>query len=322
MSEKNLILEKLNSRAAKRGFFVPPEEIVFTIQDKPIGALGNFVCFQGLPKQGKSLYITSAIASAFTPFGLFDMRLKLPEDRSRICYIDTESSEYDFYRVMDRISHQASVKGWPDRLDAFLMREDSPSDIINMITAYLEQTPSCSCLVIDGVLDLLVDFNSIEQSFYVVQFLKQITARHKILVMLVLHLSKKEGNSLGHLGSFIDRKAQSVLKVQKNKNAGTIDLEATFLRSTGDIKPISVFWAGSFWMQANTGAALEPELPNATREKNFIETSFAEPRTYKETINLIIFFTERSDTTAKKILKKWIDAGRLVKDDNGLYSAK
>lgn len=317
------ILEKLNSRAAKRGFFVPPENVVFTIQDKPIGALGNFVCFQGLPKQGKSLFITSAIASAFTPFGLFDMRLKLPPDRNRICFIDTESSEYDFYRVMDRITKQSNRSEWPEQLDAYLLREDPPGDILQLITAYLDNTPNCSVLVIDGVLDLLVDFNSIEQSFYVIQFLKQITVKYQILVMCVLHLSKKEGNSLGHLGSFLDRKAQSVLKVQKNKQTGCIDMEAVMLRSTGDIQPVSVFWSGSYWMQAGTGGGdVIPELPNATREKNFITTSFQEPRTYKETLNLICFFTERSETTAKKVLKKWIESGQLVKNEAGLYYAK
>lgn len=321
--QKNSFLEKLKTRAAMRGFFTPPEETVFKIGDSVIGTIGNFVCFQGLPKQGKSLYITSAIASAYNPYGIFDMKLSPLPGRPRICYIDTECSLYDFYRVMNRITEQANKSAWPETLDAFNFREDQPADIMNMINAYLENTPECSVLVIDGILDLLVDFNSIEQSFYVIQWLKQITAKFKILVMCVLHLSKKEGNSLGHIGSFLDRKAQSVLKVQKNKQTGCIDLEAVMLRSAGDISPISVFWGGSFWMQSNTQSeTMETPLPNVTRENNFIASNFAEERTYKETINLICFLTSRSETTAKKLLKKWVETGKLSKLENGQYQAK
>lgn len=324
MSDKNLILEKLKTRAAVRGFFTPPEETVFTIQDKIIGTLGNFVCFQGLPKQGKSLFITSAIASAYTAFGIFDMKLAPVPGRPRICYVDTECSHYDFYRVLNRITEQANLSAWPNTLDAFNFREDQPAEIINMITAYLENTPECSILVIDGILDLLVDFNSIEQSFYVIQWLKQITAKHKILVMCVLHLSKKEGNSLGHLGSFLDRKAQSVLKVQKNKQTGCIDMEASMLRSAGDMQPVSVFWGGSYWMQANSAPAeiTDSITPGGIREDNFVQSNFAEDRTYREAVNLLVFFTQKSETTAKKLLKKLIETGKIVKTETGTYKSK
>lgn len=307
------IREKLNSRAAKRGFLMPPETILFTIQKKPIGSLQNIVCFQGMPKQGKSLFITSAIASAFTPYSIFDMKLNLPADRPRVCYIDTESSEYDFYRVLDRIRKQTLLESLPVNFDAYLMREDAPADILAMIVSYLDNTPKCSCIVIDGILDLLSDFNNVEQSFYLIQWLKLVTKKYNILVLCVLHLGKKEGLSLGHIGSFLDRKSQSVLKITKNKKENSIDMESTFLRSTDDIDTVSVTYQNGMFIQVAGSVAPDP----VAMDQEFIDTNFKAYVAYQAAVNKTADYIGKSQTSAKIKLKKWVEAGKLVKDKNG-----
>ena len=90
----NDLHEKLLSRKFKQNYQPPDENIIFTIDGKNIGCLQSFVCFQGLPKAGKSTFITSAIASAFTTWDIFGMKLNFPPNRKRICYIDTESSDF------------------------------------------------------------------------------------------------------------------------------------------------------------------------------------------------------------------------------------
>jgi hypothetical protein len=311
------IREKLKARAAKPGFFPPADNVIFTIQSKVIGSLQSFVCFQGLPKQGKSLFITSCIASAFTPFPIFDMKLNLPAGRGRVCYIDTESSEYDFYRVLDRIRQQTMFSSLPDLLDCFLMREDAPGDIMAMTNEYLDLNPDCSVLVIDGVLDLLADFNSVEQSFFVIQWLKLITKKYNLLIMLVLHLSKKEQNSIGHIGSFLDRKSQSVLKVGKNKETGTIDLESTFLRSADSINPVSVMFSGTGWVEVAPHRN-EPHNKNA----EFISVQFANWLPYIAAVKATAAHINKSDSSAKRLLKDWVGSGLLVYDKLQGYKVK
>ena len=176
----NDIHEKLITRKYINGYKPQAEKILFTIDGKNIGTTQSFVTFQGLPKAGKSTFITSVVASAFTTWDIFSCKLVFPANRKRLCYVDTESSDYDYYRVLERIRQQIITDFLPHNFDSFLFREDSPSEIKEMIEAYLEENKDCSIIILDGVLDLIQDFNNVEQSFFLVQWLKKITKKYDL----------------------------------------------------------------------------------------------------------------------------------------------
>ena len=315
----NEILSKLENRKFKRNYSPPEESVIFSISDQAtrkthvIGSLCSFVTFVGLPKAGKSLYITSAIASAFTTWDIFGMKINFPPGRKRLAYIDTESSDFDFYKVLDRISSQIICNQLPDNFDAFLFREDPPHDIQQMIENYLINSPECSVLVIDGILDLIADFNSVEQSFYLVQWLKQITKRFNLLLLCVLHLGKKDQHSIGHIGSFLDRKSQSVLIVQKNKEQKTIDLLPGMLRSTDDFNPLQIQHNGNQWNQVNASPQTETDHVYGMEKKQILYKILAEPKGYNQLVVDLSEFTGKSLTTCKKILRKWIQEETIRK---------
>ena len=309
----NDLHEKLNSRKFRNGYKPPEENVIFSIQGKNIGTSQSFVCFQGLPKAGKSTFITSAIASAFTHWDIFGMKINFPKERKRICYIDTESSDFDYYRVLERIRSQIICDPLPHNFDSFLFREDSPQDIQSMIEIYLEENKDCSVLVIDGILDLIADFNSVEQSFYLVQWLKKITKQHDLLILCVLHLGKKDQNSIGHIGSYLDRKSQSVLKIEKNKEKKTLDLIPTFLRSTDDFEPISIQYTGGNWHQVNNDALPKGTYIYGMEKISLINKLLDHPKNYKDLISDFCEFTGKGQSTAKKIIKDWIAEGSIFK---------
>ena len=309
----NDLHEKLISRRHKANYSPPEENILFSIKGKNIGCLQSFVCFQGLPKQGKSLFITSAIASAFTSWDIFGMKINFPPDRKRLCYIDTESSDYDFYKVLDRVRQQIITDHLPLNFDSYLMREDSPNDIKEMIDLYLQQNTDCSVLVIDGILDLIADFNNVEQSFYLIQWLKKITKIHNLLILCVLHLGKKDQNSIGHIGSYLDRKAQSVLKIEKNKDQNTIDLSATFLRSSDEFSPISIQYQSGKWYEVNSEPVNKSDYLFGLKKKTLQNRLLLEPVKYNDLVSSFSEFTGKSISTAKKIIKEWIQKGEIVK---------
>lgn len=309
----NDLHEKLNSRKFRNGYKPPEENVIFSIQGKNIGTSQSFVCFQGLPKAGKSTFITSAIASAFTHWDIFGMKINFPKNRKRICYIDTESSDFDYYRVLERIRSQIICDPLPHNFDSFLFREDDPQDIQSMIEIYLDENPDCSVLVIDGILDLIADFNSVEQSFYLVQWLKRITKKHDLLILCVLHLGKKDQNSIGHIGSYLDRKSQSVLKIEKNKEKRTLDLIPTFLRSTDDFDPISIQSNGGQWYQVTDDPVQKGSYIFGMEKISLINKLLPDPKTYKDLIADFSEFTSKGQTTAKKIVKDWINEGSILK---------
>jgi hypothetical protein len=303
-------IQNLLTRAAKPNYQPAKEPPILTIKGNPIGSKQSFVCFQGLPKAGKSLYITSAIASAFTSNDIFGMKITLPDNKNKIAYFDTEGSEYDFYQIVNRLQWQLGKNNLPENLQLFNCREDSPSEIIELINTYLQLNGEIGCLIIDGILDLVNDFNNIVECNQLIQWLKKITKNYNMLVMVVLHLGKKDKMSLGHLGSFLDRKSQSVLIIEKENNIMT--MKAQYLRSCEDFKPISVHNVGGQWVETSEGSKVENSIYGLEKD-SLLRILFIEPVTYKQLTEALAERLGKGITTAKKVIKEWIEEGTIHK---------
>ena len=73
----------------------------------------------------------------------------------------------------------------------------------------------------------------------VIKTIRNLAKKHDVLIVTVLHLSKKDKMSIGHIGSASDRYAQSTLEVEKSKE-GNFILSAKLLRSAGYFEPIEL----------------------------------------------------------------------------------
>jgi hypothetical protein len=315
------ILKLIESKKFKRKHIPETEKVIFSISGKTIGCSQSFVCFQGMPKNGKSLFITSAIASAFTTWDIFGMKINFQDNRKRLCYVDTESSDFDFYRTLERIRRQTLLDELPHNFDALSVREESPTDIQKLLEYYLEFNLDCSLLVLDGLLDLIQDFNNVAESFNLVQWLKKITKKYDLLILCVLHLGKKDNLSIGHIGSFLDRKSQSVLKVEKNKEKKTIELTSTFLRSSEDINPISIQFQGNDWYQVDSTPVDKTNNIYGIDKDILLRQVLLEPKNYNALASDLCERTGKGLTSIKKLLKDWIADGTIIKH-NEQYRTK
>lgn len=261
----NEYFERLNSRKYVPGKIIPPEQVIFTIQGKVIGTVENYIVFSGQAKAGKSTFLTSAIASAFVPSfqDIFGMKINTIPGRNKVAFFDTESSTYDFYRVIDRIKQFALKDSLPANFDAYTLREDSPKAIRKMILSYLESTPECSVLIIDGFLDLCMNYNDEIETRLLTNWFKKITKQFQVLLIGVLHTSKGAGNTLGHLGSNTDRWAQSTLLVEKDETTRQFILKPKFLRSADTFEPIALQNFNGVWQHVN----FEPPPPPPKTKK-------------------------------------------------------
>jgi hypothetical protein len=312
-------LDLLKSRRAKLNYQPAKENLILKIQDQSIGNTQSFVCFQGLPKAGKSLFVTSTIASAFYSDGLFGINLTPIYSRPKIAFFDTESSESDFYKIIDRINYQIGTRDLPSNVDMFLCREDTHYDIINMINSYLENNRDCSVLIIDGIADLLSNFNDVIESNAIIQWLKRISKIYDLLIICVLHLTKKDKLSLGHLGSFMDRKAQSVLICEKKDD--NLIMTSGYLRSASSIKPIELKNIDGIWIQNKTQQTNTNTEIYGIDKTRLLNTVFKTKKTYNEMVADISEQIGKSTTTTKKLIKDWITSGEIIKTD-GYYDQK
>jgi hypothetical protein len=311
MSELN-IAELLKIRQIRENYTPPSDNIVFTIDGKNIGSLQNYVTFAGLPKTGKSTFISALISTIFFPGDLWSMKLNLPKDRNKVAYFDTESADVEFYNQSDRIKKFAGINGFQDRLFMYQVREDSPNVIRQMIQYLLSNNENISVVIIDGLLDLCINYNDERETRLLTNWLKKITKQFNILIICVIHLGKKDGETLGHLGSNSDRWSQSTLTIKKDKENKTFVLESKFLRSADDINPIIVQNINGFW---HSTSGLNED--NNNTENALLNTILDKEKTYKELVDSIIKHSNRGINYAKNTIKKWINDGKIEKTDNG-----
>lgn len=236
------------------------ENVLFTVRDKTIGTAGNYCVFSGLPKVGKSTFITALISSFILPNNekVFNMKLYPVKDRNRIAYFDTESSPYDFYNSIDRIKTFSSREDIPHNIDCFNCRKDGPYMIRKLIENYLHHWPDCSIVIIDGFLDLCFNYNDEVETRKLTNWFKRITEIHNILLIGVLHLGKGGNETLGHLGSNSDRWAQSTLTIEKSKLTKQIVLKPKFLRSSDEFEEVALMNFNGRWHEVPYEPEPEP----------------------------------------------------------------
>lgn len=305
-------LDLLHKRQYVKGFIPDPENIVFTIEGKTIGSLSNYCTIAGLPKSGKSTYISAILASSLISGSLFGIKLQTPTNRHKIAYFDTESANTEFYAQVQKIKKFAAIPEIPDHLLCFQVREDSPKVIRGMIEFLISQNPDISVIFIDGLLDLCINYNDERETRYLTNYLKRITKQYNILIINVLHLGKKDGETLGHLGSNSDRWAQSTLTITKDKVNKTIILESKFLRSADEINPIVLQNIGGAWYPVD-----EVKDIDERNEDQIINTLLSTEISYRKMIEGIMRITKKGQNYAKSMAKRWVESGKVTKTGTG-----
>jgi hypothetical protein len=278
---KEQVLKLLADRAYNPAHEPAQEQVVFRIQFQNIGSLGNFDLVTGRPKSGKTKYLSGMMASAITRKEIFSMNLRLPVGKERVAHWDTEQNRYDYHAMMKLIKKLADQETLPEHFHSFHCRRDNAATIIAMVKHFLHLYPDTGLIFLDGLLDMIDRFNDEGQSKMLINFLKQITDEHNILVIGVLHRGVTHDKSLGHVGSIADRAAQSVLIVEKNKETNGLPvqyvLKSEYLRSADDFDPIAIHFNKqlSLWELTDYIAGTE-EIKDRTRKKRPVEYDISE----------------------------------------------
>jgi KaiC/GvpD/RAD55 family RecA-like ATPase len=216
-----------------------PEPII-TIDNKIIATLQNFICISGLPKSRKTTFVNYLIGAGLSGKSIFNMSVNISKN-DKIILVDTEQSIFDFSKQIKLLKYAIKSQKLPDNFSAYLFRKYEPDTILNSIYILIsEQRPKI--LVIDNLTELVINPNDMIESKKVIQFLKKITAEFNLVVICLLHLAKTNLQTLGNLGSYTDRGAQSVLKVTLDKETQTSTLEPQLMRSDSFFNPITIYF--------------------------------------------------------------------------------
>jgi hypothetical protein len=202
----------------------------------PIGTYGNFSFIQAPPKSMKT-YFVSLLASAYQ--GGINSNSGLIEghrEGKKIIHFDTEQGKFHCQNVFRRPLFINNIKS-DDDYHTYALRAMTPIERLEFIEYILYdklEGSDIGLVIIDGVADLVDDVNDLKQSSFAVQKLMKWTAELQCHIITVIH-SNKDGNSpTGHLGSFLEKKTETQIKLEKNSiNAGWISVECKRSRNRG-----------------------------------------------------------------------------------------
>lgn len=186
----------------------------------PFGSYSNYSCIVGASKSKKT-FLKSAIVAGYIGGNSNNYFPNIKGHRSSdsiVVDLDTEQSEYHSQRVFKRVIEMVGTnydRYFPFSLRGKLVKERM--GFVEWIFNEWEHRNEIGLVSIDGYVDLVTDFNSLEQSTNLQDKLLKWTANSKCHITGVLHKNFGSDKPVGHVGSSVLKKAETVVFVESKK---------------------------------------------------------------------------------------------------------
>ena len=203
-----------------------------TIEQTPIGTDGNFSFVQAPPKTMKTFFVSLLVSSYLksgNKFGTSKMKSNR-KDRD-VLHFDTEQGRWHCLRGFRKVSDMANAendKGY----HSYSLRKIDYKTRLGFIEYKLEQAKkgSIGLVIIDGLADLVVDVNNMEESNLCVQKLMLWSTKYNCHIITVIHSNYGSDKPTGHLGSTCEKKSECQISLSKQEENNLI-VDVTCKRS-------------------------------------------------------------------------------------------
>jgi hypothetical protein len=238
--------------------------------DAQIGTVGNLLMIHAQIKQGKSAVCGGIMAAAMGGKGDMLGFSANNEEGKAVIHFDTEQSVQDWDGLVRRALARAR-RSVPAFFRSYHIRNFPIKDRREALRFELECARETHggihCVLIDGVADMLTDPNNIADAFGLVHELLQLSIEFETLIICVLHENhgSESGKTRGHLGSELERKAETNLRLQKDDDGvTTIYSERSRHTHIPKTKGQRFHWDDDLQMHVSTGT--DPRRTEAHRE--------------------------------------------------------
>lgn len=248
---EDIIEPGLNSEFSPESYIVSnldlvPDDSKFILfcGGKKIGSAGNLVTIIGKPKARKTTFAHAILSSAIGGGERLGFGVRLPKGKRDIILIDTEQDRNDIAAALQRLKLQGDIASFTDftNFKVYSANTLTPREIEVLLINIFRINNKIGLLMIDGLLDMVIDMNCVDECSRVLANIRKLAITNQCLIVTVLHSSKTTGYSIGHLGSFAERKSQSLLSVEKDKDESSSTISAQYMRSDQSFKPITIFY--------------------------------------------------------------------------------
>lgn len=193
------------------------------IGDAPVCAQGGLTLLTGQSGNGKTMTLAMMMAAVFRrKYGQFELGPDI--EAPTILYVDTEMEKYNTQRLMNRVYY---LNGWEFKTNKPQFRIIRLRDTVNVkerwrkVLKAIDEVKPTFCFL-DGLLDLVEDFNDNKECHLLIRKLMSAATWYDISLVGVIHQNPGGDKMAGHIGSFGERKAITVLATKKDKNGNDI----------------------------------------------------------------------------------------------------
>ena len=183
-----------------------------------LGTKGNFSFVQAPPKSKKTFFI-SLLSAVYMKGNLdsFGGDLKGHRKNNNLIHFDTEQSLFHCQMVFKRPLDMTNID--MSKYHTYALRQLDFKERIQFIEYVLYnklEATDIGLVIIDGIADLCSDVNNIEESNAVVQKLMKWTKELNCHILTVIHSNFGTDKPTGHLGSFLEKKAETQIQLELN----------------------------------------------------------------------------------------------------------
>ena len=291
-----------------------------SINGSCVCSVGNISAICGEAKSRKTFLTSGLVASAMAiPYNkLNNFKIVDKNHNLDVLWVDTEQGEMHVRKVVDRISEMTGAKMGgllsEPRLTTLALRELAPHERKQRMYDAM-RLMHYDLVVIDGIADLQRNTNDLEESDALVTELMALSTLAETHIICVLHTNPGSDKARGHLGSSLQRKAESVLFVHRVGETSVV--EPQFCRN----EPFERF---AFEINAE-GIPEITELPTmeeGTRNEvvAMVEDMFGGAIERTTLANKLIETKGLKRSTAQMQIKRAVDRGLLEAKGNLIMS--
>ncbi len=274
--QNEVYIEKKSEYAIKDGVDYPDPEYLIDIGGVPTMPKGNLVALSAKWKNGKTFFcdIISAIFLGSRAFG----QCTALQSTGKVQFFDTEQAVSDTARIRKTIKAMTPQERHGD-LDVYCLRNaeiDTDEDDNKRISRFdfikhsIEQDHP-DLVIIDGIADLIYNYNDVNESNDMVSRLAAIANEHNCCIVVVMHQNKgqKDKNMKGHLGTMLFQKCSDVFNVEKCGSVFVVSHGVSRHRQCDDIA--FKLDANAVPMDAFADRQLQVEMERQQAESNLRE---------------------------------------------------
>ncbi len=222
------ILKLLEQRRFNPPINPPPLRVIYTLSGHAVATPANLATINSLIKTGKSAVVGALMASAMTTDPEADtlgFGSRNPKSFA-LCHFDSEQAPDDFWHQVDRARRRALLETTPDWLHPFCLTglgcKRAWECVQEAVKRGADKHSGTHSILIDGAADLVADVNDAAECNDFVAQLHDMAIQNDCPIWAVIHYNPGSEKSRGHLGSQLERKAETNLRLDKLKEVTTI----------------------------------------------------------------------------------------------------